>query len=303
MTSRSFFRSAFWILVALAVVFYTVGGWFYSGEIIDEAFVPDPDPIVVPQGDYELQEIEYETDLGPMDAWYLPADGTTWVIHVHGLGTTPAEAEPLFGPLQDAGYPQLAITYRNDEGQPEDPSGYYQFGATEYHEVSAAVDYALGAGAEKIFFNSYSTGAAHTLGFMFREVRDRVIGAHFDAPNIDFSQTVNYAGSQRNMPLIPIKVPSSLAEVAKFFTSLRIGVSWKTIDYIDTARTSLRKPVLVHHGTADLDVPIEESYEFAALDASLIRFIPVEGAGHVESYQVDPDGYVADVLSFLQSLG
>lgn len=275
----------------------------YSGQLIEEGFVPDPDPIVVPEGGYQLEEVQYDTELGPMDAWYLPASGTTWVVHVHGLGTTPAEAEPLFAPLQQAGYPQLAITYRNDEGQPEDPSGYYQFGATEYQDVSAAVDYALGQGAEMIFFNSYSSGAAHTLGFMFREARDRVIGAHFDAPNLDFGQTVNYVGSQREMPLIPIKVPSSLAAVAKFFTSLRMGVSWKAIDYIETAGASLRKPVLVHHGTADLKVPIAESYDFAAVDVSLIRLIPVEGAGHVGSYDADPDAYVEEVLSFLESLG
>ena len=60
----------------------------------------------------------------------------TWVIHIHGLGTTPAEAEPLFAPLQEAGYPQLSITYRNDDGQPMDPSGYYQYGATEWEDVA-----------------------------------------------------------------------------------------------------------------------------------------------------------------------
>ncbi len=284
-------------------MFYAAGGWYFSGELIDDAFVLDPEPIVLTSGDYEIEEVVYETTLGPMDAWYLPADGTTWVIHVHGLGATPAEAEPLFQPLQDAGYPQLAITYRNDEGQPEDPSGYYQYGATEYEDVSGAVEYAFNSGAEMIFFNSYSTGAAHTLGFMFREARDRVIGAHFDAPNIDFSQTVNYKASQRDLPVIPISVPSSLAEVAKFFTSLRIGVSWRSIDYIETAKDSLRKPILVHHGTADLTVPIEESYDFAEINPSLIRLIPVDGAGHMESYDSDPGAYVDSVMAFLQNLG
>jgi hypothetical protein len=50
-----------------------------------------------------MELVEYETELGMMDAWYLPSDGDTWVIHVHGRGTTPAEAEPLFAPFQDAG--------------------------------------------------------------------------------------------------------------------------------------------------------------------------------------------------------
>ena len=288
--------------MALAILLYTAGGWYFSGELIDDAFVLDGDPITVTSGDYELELVEYETELGPMDAWYFPASGDTWVIHVHGLGATPAEAEPMFGPLQDAGYPQLAITYRNDDGQPEDPSGYYQYGATEYNDVSDAVDYALANGAEKIVFNSYSTGAGHTLGFVFREVRDRVLGAHFDSPNVDFGETVNYNASQRDLPIIPMSVPESLAGVAKFMTSLRIGVSWRTLDYIEQSKTSLRVPILVHHGDADLTVPMQTSIDFATANPSLVSLIQVAGAGHIESHDVDRDLYVGQVLEFLESL-
>jgi uncharacterized protein len=289
-------------VLALAFIFYAAGGWYFSGQLIDDAFVLDPDPITVASGDFELEQVQYETDLGPMDAWYLPAQGSTWVIHVHGRGATPAEAQPMFTPLQQAGYPQLAITYRNDDGQPEDPSGYYQYGITEYHDVSAAVDYAIANGAEKIFFNSYSTGAAHTLAFMFREVRDRVIGAHFDSPNADFGATVDYNAAQRDLPLLGLPVPQSLSAVAKFITSLRIGVSWNSLDYIDTATTSLRRDVLIHHGNQDLTVPIETSIEFADAVPDFVHLIQVDGAGHVDSYEIEPEKYVADVLTFLAAI-
>ncbi|HEY5889106.1 MAG TPA: alpha/beta hydrolase [Acidimicrobiia bacterium] len=302
MTSRSFFRGLFWSLIALAVLFYAAGGWYFSSELIDDAFVIDADPLTVSTGDFQLEEVEYQTELGAMDAWYLPAAGETWVIHVHGLGTTPAEAEPMFAPLQEAGYPQLAITYRNDDGQPEDPSGYYQYGVTEYKDVSAAISYALENGAEQIFVNSYSTGAAHTLGFMFREQRDRVVGAHFDSPNINFGETVNFNAAQRELPLLGLPLPASLAEVAKFITSLRIGVSWGSLDYVDTASTSLNAPVLVHHGTADMTVPISTSLDFADARPEFVRLIQVEGADHVGSYDVDPEKYVDEVLTFLQSV-
>ena len=96
MESRSIFRGIFWTAIALLLVAHVGGGWYYSNQVIDEGFVPDPDPIVTPSGDYELVEVSYETPLGQMEAWHLPADGTTWVIHVHGLGATPAEAEHLF---------------------------------------------------------------------------------------------------------------------------------------------------------------------------------------------------------------
>ena len=302
MNSRTLVRGAFWTLIALLLLFHVVGGWYFSGVLIADAFEVDGDPITVTSGDYELELVEYETDLGPMDAWYFPADGDTWVIHVHGKGATPAEAEPLFGPLQDAGYPQLAITYRNDDGQPEDPSGYYQYGTTEYRDISDAVDYALDNGAERIFFNSYSTGAAHTLGFVFREVRDRVIGAHFDSPNIDFGETVSHNASQRELPLLPFNVPETVSAVAKFFTSLRIGISWQSLDYVETSETSLKIPVLVHHGTSDLSVPVESSVEFAELNPHLVQLIYVEGADHVGAFEAQGDEYVENVLAFLDNL-
>lgn len=302
MSSKTLFRGLFWSVVALAILFYAVGGWYFSGELIDDAFVIDADPITVTGGDYEMELVEYETELGMMDAWFLPAGGDTWVIHVHGLRATPAEAEPLFAPLQDAGYPQLSLTYRNDDGQPEDPSGFYQYGATEHRDISDAVDYALENGAERVFINAYSTGAAHTLGFAYREVRDRVIGAHFDSPNIDFGETVNHNAAQRELPLLPFNVPESLSAVAKFMTSLRIGVSWRTIDYVDNSAESLKIPVLVHHGTADLSVPIETSIEFASNNPGMVRLVQVEGADHVGSHDVLGEDYTAAVLEFITSL-
>lgn len=302
MKTKSLFRGLFWSVIALAIIFYAAGGWYFSGELIDDAFVIDADPITVTGGAYEMELVEYETELGAMDAWYLPSDGDTWVIHVHGLGTTPAEAELLFAPLQDAGYPQLAITYRNDDGQPEDPSGFYQYGTTEHRDVSDAVDYALGNGAERVFINAYSTGAAHTLGFAYREVRDRVIGAHFDSPNIDFGETVNHNASQRELPILPFNVPNSLSAVAKFMTSLRMGISWRTLDYVENSAESLKIPVLVHHGTADLTVPIETSVDFASANPNMVRLVQVEGAGHVESFDVLGEQYTEAILEFIVSL-
>lgn len=302
MRSRSFLWGAFWTLVALAIVFHVGGGWYFSNELIDDGFIPSPDPIAAVSGDYELEEITYTSPLGEMDAWHLPAEGRTWVIHVHGKGGTPAEAEPLFAPLQDSGYPQLAITYRNDEGQPEDPSGHYQYGATEWEDVSAAADFALASGAEDLVLSGFSTGAAHVMSFLSRQPREAVIGVLMDAPNIDFGRTVDFAAERRDLPLVPVAVPPTLAASAKFITSLRLGINWKVLDYIADADETIRQPVLVHHGTEDLTVPLETSIDLAAVDPGLIRLIQVEGADHIESYDLDRQGYIDSVLAFLAGL-
>ena len=303
MTLKKFLWGAFWTLIALTLVFHVAGGWYFSGELITDGFEIDGDELVPVSGDYELEQVTYETPLGAMVAWHLPADGTTWVIHIHGKGATPAEAEPMFVPLQDAGYPQLAITYRNDDGQPEDPSVYYQYGATEWEDVAGAVDYAMENGAERVVLNGYSTGGAHAMSFMYRHSLDTVSGVLLDSPNLDFSETVDYAASQRGLPLLPFNVPPTLSATAQFFTALRIDINWRSLDYVERSAVSLRQPVLIHHGTADLTVPVSESIELAETMPDQVRLIQVEGAEHVGSFDVDPGKYIDEVLGFLQEVG
>lgn len=302
MSARTLFRGVFWGLIAALLVVHVAGGWHYSNRIIDDAFTPDPDAIELPDGDHTLSEVTYDSSAGDMDAWYLPAPGTTWVIHIHGLNATPAEPEVLFAPLQEAGYPQLSITYRNDESQPADPSGYHRYGADEWEDIQGAVDFARDNGASEIVFAGYSTGASHALSYVYRHNFDDIGGVITDSGNVDIGWTIDYQGSQESLPVIPMNVPPTMAWVAKFFTSLRIDVNWKTLDYIDRAERSLRVPVLAFHGTDDESVPIEQSLVLQEANPELVKVVVVEGAGHVESFEVDYDRYVDEVLTFLEGV-
>lgn len=300
MASRTTFRGVLWVLVGILFVVHLAGGWIYSGRIIDDAFTPDPAPVVVPDGDFALNEVTYDSPLGAMDAWHLPAPGSLWVIHVHGLNATPAEPEVLFSALQEAGYPQLAITYRNDEGQPADPSGYFQYGATEWEDVAAAVEYAEANGADEVVLMGYSTGASHVLSYVYRNNLDEIAGVVTDSANIDMGATIDYRATQESLPLIPIAPPVTMTWVAKFLASLRIDINWGSLDYIEKSERSLRVPVLAIHGTDDDSIPIEQSIGLAETQPDLVDLYPVEGAGHVESFDVDYDGYLARLLEFLE---
>jgi uncharacterized protein len=296
------FRSIFWILVAVVFFAHIFGGWAYSNRIIDEAFTPNPAVAEVPDGEYALSEVSYHSALGEMDAWYLPSPGTTWVIHVHGLNATPTEAEALFQTLQEAGYPQLSIAYRNDVNQPVDPSGYHQYGVTEWEDISGAVTFARENGARDMVFAGYNSGASHVFSYVFRHNFDDIAGVIVDSPNIDLGSTIDFRESQEDLPVIPIPVPSTMSWVAKFFTSLRIDVNWRSLDYIDKAERSLRVPVLAIHGTDDESVPISQSIALEDANPELVDLIRVDGAGHVASLDTDFDGYTAAVLTFLQEV-
>lgn len=302
MSGRSVFRGLFWGFVALVVVAHVAGGWHYSNRIIDDAFTPNPEPIVVPEGDFALSDVTISSELGDMDAWYLPAPGPTWVVHIHSLNATPAEPQVLFQALQEAGNPQLSIAYRNDEDQPTDPSGLHQYGATEWQEVQGAVDFARDNGAQEVVFAGYGAGGSHALSYVYRHNFDYIAGVILDSPNIDLGWTIDYRKSQEDLPVLPMSVPPTMAWVAKFFTSLRIDVNWKTLDYIERSERSLRVPVLVFHGTDDLSTPIEESIALQETQPELVHLIQMDGAGHVGSFDTDFDRYLSEVLAFLQDV-
>lgn len=249
----------------------------------------------------DFSEIEYQSPLGAMAAWHILARQDLWVIHVHGLGASRTEALRMVRVVAEEGYPQMVITYRNDLDQPADPSGYYRYGQTEWEDVKAAVDLAVSEGARQVLLVGYSTGASHILSYLYRTPDSPVVAAIFDSPNIDFEETVDLEASQRNLPVIPINVPTSVVWAAKRISSLRFGVSWGAIDYVAQA-DGLRVPVLVFHGSADETAPLSSSQEFHDTRPDLIRLVIVAGAGHVRSWNIGPEAYERRVVEFLQEI-
>lgn len=266
--------------------FGDLDGWVY----------PDDVRVLFPAA----TEVTLASDVGALPAWYMPGDGDTWTILIHGRTATTRETLRLAAEIGSG--PILSMAYRNDPGAPLDPSGYYRFGATEWRDVDAAVTYAIEHGAERVVLGGLSTGAALSLSFLYRsDLSDRVVGLIFDSPNIDFSRTVDFGASQRELPGLGLPVPQSLATVAKLIGSWRFGVDWDALDYIDDA-DQIDVPVLVFHGTADTTVPLDVSERLAAARPDIVELVVVDGAEHVESWNMDPARYGDAVRRFLASL-
>lgn len=295
-------RGIVWTVIAVAVVFHGVAGWHFSGVVIEESFEVTAPPIAMPSGDYRIEPVTFETSSGEFDAWYLPSFRKTWVIHVHGIDATPSQAEFLFEALQDAGYPQLAITYRNDDGQIHDESGYHKYGLTERTEVEAAVSHARAEGADSIILSGFGAGGSHILAYLGRVNLDAVKGAILDSPVTNIGSVVDARVTSSELPLIRVSMPVTVSAIAKVLTALRVDVNWTAVDYIADA-PSLAKPVLIHHGTDDDVVPVALSQAYAAVAPDQVTLIQVEGADHVGSYTVDPEKYLDEILSFLSRVG
>jgi alpha-beta hydrolase superfamily lysophospholipase len=250
-----------------------------------------------------FQDVTYQGELGSYPAWYVEGSGSTWAILVHGNGMTRADTLRIMPVLQQHGYPMLAIAIRNDAGAPADPSGMVRYGLTEWKDLEAAVRYALDKGAERMVLVGYSMGGGIVANFLYQsELSQRVDGVILDSPMLDFSTTVDLNAAREELPLIGVGMPQSLTNVAKWMAGWRYDVDWKGLDYLAGAK-NLAAPILLIHGTADTDVPPQTSAELASLRPDLVTYVPVEGARHMESWNVDLDAYETQVTDFLAGIG
>jgi len=252
----------------------------------------------------DFDDVVFPGPLGELSAWRIDSgEGSVWAIHAHGWRASRREALRSLGAYHQAGITSLVIDYRNDEGAPSDPTNLYRFGRSEWEDVDAAVRYAQNQGAERVVLVGYSTGAALHLAFLENsESADRVVAAVFDSPNVDMGETVRYEASKRSIPGTSLPVPGPLTAVAMAIAELRWDVGWKEIDYVDRVDEIVRIPILVFHGTEDERVPLEVSRRFQENAPDLVTLVEVPRAGHVTSWNVDPEAYETTLVGFLESI-
>ncbi len=241
----------------------------------------------------QYREVEYNGPLGAMTALQMGGRDDTWVIYVHGLGSTPEAGMNLLPVIHELDLPSLFINYRNDEGLPRDPSGRHQHGLTEWHDLHAAVEYVVARqDVRNVVLIGQSMGGGIVMNFLYESpLADRVAGVVMDAPVLDFSFPVDKGGRDRNLPTF---VVSSV----KWMTTARFGVDWEAMDYLRDA-DKLNVPIMLFHGEIDPRIPVESSAELARLRPDLVTFSTYPSAGHVESWNVDSERYERELRDFL----
>ena len=261
-------------------------------ELDSFVFGSDPDEVGL-----EFTEIEYQTELGPMGAWWVPAgDGTRWVIMCHGWTAERRELIRMLRPFHGAGWSALVIDYRNDPGAPLDPSGHYRFGLSEWRDVESAVQHAVDRGAEEITLMGCSTGGALVMSFLdSSDQAQGVSGVVLDSPNVILADTVR-AGTAG------VRAPRLMREMGMWIADLRWRIDWERTNYVQRAPDYLSVPALVFHGTSDLTVPIAESRQLKAAVPGLVELVETPAAGHVRSWNADPERYEGYLGRFLDKL-
>lgn len=246
-------------------------------------------------------DVSITGELGTMPAYLVPAPRSTWVIYVHGKGATRESGYRALRTLQPLGYPGLLITYRGDVGAPQDPTGEYGYGLREWKDLESAVAYALANGADNVVLAGWSMGGAIVGQFLDRSpLADRVTGLILDSPALDMPAALELGASQRTLPLVGLRIPSALTSAAlwtadkRFPTDLSDAVTTSTVE-------AFPGPLFLAQGTADDTTPEATSSGVAAARKSAkltTRYLLVEGAGHVESWNVASDRYKLALTTF-----
>lgn len=261
------------------------------------------DPFAFP-GDPEqafgipFETVRYASDVDNFSAWFIEGGSTTWAILVHGKGADLTESLRVIPILHALDIPILVIHYRNDPGFASDPSGYHQWGATEWKDLHAAVLYAEENGSVDHILFGYSMGGAVVTSYLTESpLRNRTRAVILDSPVFSFEATVDFQAANTELPLIGVEIPESLSTLAKWIASWRFDIDWDATNYL--ARTGeLHAPMLIFHGSGDTSVPLATSRLMARLRPDITTLVVTE-ASHVRSWNESPDDYKAAIIDFL----
>ena len=264
--------------------------------------------------DIEIVKIE-STDGWQLSSWFLPAKNTaarseysTWVIHVHGRGATPAETARNFAQFTSLGFSNLSISFRNDGlatngGQAK--RGPLALGTTEWQDLEASVKFALKHGASRVLVFAWSYGAAVTLQFQrCSELATKVCGFIFDSPVISWRQTLAYQVALAGRPGHWVNLGENFLRDSRRAKSIGLphSIEFEDFETSNIAR-HVRAPMLILHSSDDGYIPIEPSRELQASLPNLVRLKEFQNARHCKLYNFDTVGYQKAITDFVDEIG
>ncbi|MDF3302193.1 alpha/beta hydrolase [Streptomyces tropicalis] len=240
----------------------------------------------------DYADVDVPGELGALPAWFVPGVRDTWVITVHGLGSTRELALNVMGFLHRRRFPVLGLSYRGDLGAPRPPDGLNHLGDTEWRDLDAAIRYAVRYGAERVVLHGWSTGATMALrAAALSGLRERISGLVLDSPVLDWEATVRALAAARHTPaaLLPLAVRAAQGRTGRYGDH--------AADPADPARLSV--PTLVFHGPDDRVAPWLPSRRLAERRPDLVALQTVRQAPHSAMWNADPEAYEEALRRFL----
>ena len=266
-------------------------GWPAPQRPEDIGYVGDPGAAY----GYAFTDISLSTDIGAMPAWLVTPEtaSSRWAIFVHGIGGRRENGYRFLPVLQQANLPTILFAYRNDEDAPKDPSEYYAFGLTEWHDLDAAVGYALANGARDVVLVGESMGGGIVGQFLrHSDKADAVAAIVLDAPALDFTAIVGSTVGAMGIPLAPM-----LANIGVPLSGLTLPLKLGEAD-VRKELDTYAGPLFLSHGNTDRIVPVAGSDGVVATRPHLTTYLRTS-ADHIQSWHENPTSYDALLAAFL----
>lgn len=271
--------------------------WPYQAVLSAYAWPDDPQ-VLAHHNDatWEIEAVpgEHGTHL---PAWkFTPPDATdTWFIAVHGRGARRAETFRLVDIALRHRLPSLVVSYRTDAWT-EAPVSLTTLGQHEWEDVEAAVRLALSRGAQRVVLAGCSMGGGIVASMLRKsELASAVSGVVLDSPALDWGDILRHVATTYRVPRMFVPVTMTAAR-------LRASLDFHQLNHL-AGSGEFAHPILLIHGTEDDVTPVWLSDTLAEARPDLVTFLRVEGAGHVKSWNHDPDRYEMAVATFLHQSG
>lgn len=229
------------------------------------------------------------------DAWYVPAETATnkTVIVVHGFTNDKEDMKPYAWMFHELGYNVLMpdnMSHGDSEGQ------IIGYGWNDRLNVIKWAEMLVEQNSDsEITLFGVSMGAATVMMASGEEsLPDQVVNIIEDCGYSSVWDELKYQAKEMyNLPAFPI-----LYEVSAI-SKIRAGFSYGQASSVNQLKNNTR-PVLFIHGSDDTFVPTSMVYKnYQATQGEKELYI-VKGAGHVKSFETDPQAYIEKISTFLK---
>lgn len=219
-------------------------------------------------------------------------DSHKWVLLLHGYTGWKEEMYPFAYWYHEQGYHIVAPDLRC---QGESEGDFIGMGWTDHFDCILWMNYILSLDADaEIVIHGQSMGAATALMM----AGDKEISKNIKAVISDCAYTDAYSMFGEKITTWFYLPPFPIVDTACIVLRLRGGYNLKDASAIEAVAQS-STPILFIHGEQDDMIPVRMSKDLYEAAGGPKELLIIEGAGHAQAQDKDPEAYYSAIEAFL----